>query len=67
MCPQWLLVGSEVSTVHVFPQVLVDITLTGSRDAVGGTRARVRCEPQFLLCSVAISTLSGAQAGQKML
>ena len=51
---------SEVSSSHILPQsVLAAITLVGGGARDEGVRARARCEPGLLLCSVVIITLSG--------
>ena len=60
--------GSEVSTSHVFPQgVLAAIISVGGGTGDGGARARARCESGLPLCSVANTTLSGVEAGPKLL
>lgn len=59
---------SEVSTGYIFPQgVLAVTTLVAGRARDGGDRARARCELAFLLCSMAIATLSGVGPGIKVL
>lgn len=60
--------GSEVSMGHIFLQeVLAATTLVGGRAEDGVTRARAMCEPGFLLCSVAVTALSRAGSGPKVL
>lgn len=60
--------GSEVSMGHVFPwSVLANTTLEGGRDEDGVARTRARFKLGFLLCSVAISSLSRAGLVPKVL
>ena len=60
--------GSEVSAGCVFPGgVLAAAALVGGRAEDGVTRARAMCEPGFLLCSVAVTALSRAGSGPKVL
>ena len=43
----------NVSKGHIFPKhVLAAITLVWGTTGNGGARARARCEPEFLICSV---------------
>lgn len=59
---------SGVSLGHVFPQgMLSDIALVGGRAGGRVVRARARCEPEHILCSVTITTLLGAGVGTKVL
>ena len=51
--------GSDVNTSRIFPQdVQAAITLVGGGTGDRGAKARGRCEPGLLLCSVAITALS---------
>ena len=62
------LAGFEVSTGHIVPEgVQAATTLVGGRAEDGVTRARAMCEPGFLLCSVAVTALSRAGSGPKVL
>ena len=42
-------------------------TLVGGRAEDGVTRARAMCEPEFLLCSVAVNALPRARSGPEVL
>ena len=56
----------ELSMGHVSLQgVLAAAALVGGRAGVAGARARVRCKQGLLLCSVAVTTLSGMGEGPK--
>ena len=51
-----------MSMSHIFPQgMLAAITLLGGGARDEGTRAGARCELRLLLCSVASTTLLGAE------
>ena len=55
---------SKVSKGSIFPQgVLAATAFVGGKAGVGGARARIRCEPELLLCSVVFTTLSGSGLG----
>ena len=57
-----------MSTCSVFLQgVLAAISLVGGTSGDGGSKARARCEPGSLLCSVANTTLFGMGVGPKSL
>ena len=46
--------------ICIFPQgVLVATALVGGRPGVGGARARARCKPGLLLCSMTVTALLG--------
>ena len=50
--------GSEVTMGHINPlDVLAVSNLVGGRAGDGVARARVRCEPEILLCSMAVTIL----------
>ena len=58
----------DMDTSHVFPQGLLDvITLIGLVVGVEGSKACARCEVGLLLCSVAITTLSGVWSAPQLL
>lgn len=62
--------GCAVSTSHFFPQgVLAAITLLGGQagDWQEGTKARARCEPRLLLCSVVNTNILGVESGTELL
>ena len=60
--------GFDVDTSHVFPQgVLATITLIWGVAGLVGARAYTRCEVGFLLCSVAVTALSGSGSAPKFL
>ena len=60
--------GFDVDTSHVFPHhVLATTTLVGGVAFDGGARVCAGCEAGFPLCSVAITTLSGAGSAPKLL
>ena len=53
--------GFDMDESHIFPQgVLAAITLVVGESIDGGARAVTECEVGLRLCSVAITTLSGA-------
>ena len=50
--------GSEVSMGHINPlDVLAASNLVGGRAGNGVARARVRCEPEIVLCPMAVTIL----------
>ena len=54
----------EVSMGCIFPWGLLAVTArVGNRSGVEGARARTRCELGLLLCSMAITALSGVGLG----
>ena len=60
--------GYNRDASHVFPQgVLTAIILVGGGAGNGGVRAAARFKAIIPLCSVAISTLSGAGSDPKLL
>lgn len=47
----------------IFWGLLAATAFVAGRAEVGGTRARARCEPGLLLCSVTVTDLSGVRLG----
>ena len=59
---------SEVSRGHVFPWVVVEAAiLVAGRAGDVSARARTRCEPGLLLCTVSVTSLLGVGLRPKML